>query len=328
MFEMPATFEGLDLDALRALSEQAMEEASALMAKDDADLTDEDITRAETLMGNSAALDAEAEARETADAERAARIAGLRSQAARPNPETEPVPGQDPAEDPDEDPAGDEDDESDPTQNRKEVVVASAPAPKPARRTVAIAQRNAPDVVVPKTPGAVLVAAADVPGFSNSQELDSFDQVAEAFLARARSFTGGKMGGQKQMNPGVYGLSAKAQRYGVARIQKPENQFTTGMDAPLEDQFRTIMDAAKESRLPGGSLSTTSARWKPAPVCSPSPRSRLAAVASTSPRDPTSPRSWLTPTSASRSPRRRSRLARSSPATPSSARRSRKSVWT
>jgi len=253
MFEMPATFEGLDLDALRALSEQAMEEARALMAKDDADLTDDDIAKAETLMGNSATLDAEADSREAADAERTARIAGLRDQA-RPVPEPDPEPSEEPTEEPTEVPDGDEDDESDDAKNRKEVVVAAAPAPKPTRRTVAIAQRNAPDVIVPKPASAVLIAAADVPGYSNGQELDSFDQVAEAFLARSRSFTGGKMGGQKNMNPGVYGLSQKAQRYGVARIQKPENAFSTGMDAPLEDQFRTIMDAAKESRLPGGSL--------------------------------------------------------------------------
>ncbi len=43
MFEKPETFEGLDLDALRALSAAALADAQAIMATDDAELTDEQI---------------------------------------------------------------------------------------------------------------------------------------------------------------------------------------------------------------------------------------------------------------------------------------------
>jgi hypothetical protein len=253
MFEMPATFDGLDLDALRALSESALTEARELMSKDDTDLSDEDIALAETLMGQSAAIDTEVATREAAETDRAARIAALRDAAKNPTPD-EPV--DEAVEEPVEEPEEDAEEPQGAEAEKKEVVVAAAPAPKPAaRRTVAVATRNAPDVVVmEKGPSAVLTAAADVPGFSTGQELTDLGQVAEAFLARSRSFTGGRMNGQKDLTPGVYGLTDKAQRYGVARIQKPENEFSTGMDMPVDEQFQTVMAAAKEKRLPGGSL--------------------------------------------------------------------------
>jgi hypothetical protein len=251
MFEKPETLDGLDLDALRALSTEALEEARGIMAADDADITDEQIARAKDLMAASAEIDEQAATIEAADAERAAQIAALRdaTKDSTPTEDPEPEANEDPEEDADE-PEGAEADKV------KEVVVASAPAPKPApRRTVAIAQTKAPETPAPEAKsGAVMVASADVPGYSNGQELLDLDQVAQAFLARSRSFTGGKMTGQKSMKPGRYGLTQKAQRFGVARIQKPENEFTTGMDQPLDQQYKTIMDAAKESRLPGGSL--------------------------------------------------------------------------
>jgi hypothetical protein len=250
MFEKPETYEGLDLDALRALSAEAMTEARELAAKDDADLTDDDLDRATALMADSAEIDAEIATREEADQARADRIAALREQTA-PQDSTPDVPVEPDEEEESEEDAEESDDDAE-AKTQKEVVVASAPAP---RRTVAIAQKKAPEPPAPeKTAGAVLVAAANVPGFNQGEELLDLDRVAEAFLARARTFTGGKMDGQKQMKPGVYGLTKNAQRYGVARIQKPENEFTTGMDQPLDAQFQTVMAAAKESRLPGGSL--------------------------------------------------------------------------
>lgn len=251
MFEKPEDLSGLDLDALRALSAEAMTEARELTAKDDADLTDADLDRASELMAASAEIDTEVATREAADAARAERIAALRAQSTP--VEEEPAEPEVPAEEPEE---ADEDAESADAEAKKEVVVAAAPAPKPApRRTVAIAQKNAHEPPAPeRRESATLVAAADVPGFTNGQELVDLDQVAEAFLARSRSFTGGKMNGQKDLTPGIHGLSDKAQRYGVARIQKPDNEFSTGMDEPLDVQYQTVMAAAKESRLPGGSL--------------------------------------------------------------------------
>jgi hypothetical protein len=253
MFEKPETYEGLDLDALRALSAEAIEEARGIMAADDAEITDEQIARAKDLMAASAEIDEHAATIEAADAERAAEIAALRSATQDSTPVEDPEEAPEAEEDPEEDAEEPEGAEAD---NKKEVVVASAPAPKPApRRTVAIAQTKAPETPAPEKSGsAVLTAAANVPGFNQGQALDGLDQVAEAFLARSRTFSGGKMSGQKDFKPGKFGMSDNAQRYGVVRIQKPENEFSTGMDQPLDDQYQTVMAAAREQRLPGGSL--------------------------------------------------------------------------
>jgi hypothetical protein len=248
MFKKPETFEGLDLDALRALSAEAIADAQAIMATDDADLTDEQIAQAEALMADSAEIDTLVVEREAADTARAEKIAALRG-ATKDSTPVEDTPAEE------EEPEEDAEESADAEAEQKEVVVAAAPAPKPARRTVAIAQTKAPEVEAPeRRESATLVASADVPGFSNGQELADLTEVASAFLARSRSFNQGQMNGQKEMKPGIYGLSDKAQRFGVAKIRKPDNEFTTGMDEPLDKQYDTIMAAAKESRLPGGSL--------------------------------------------------------------------------
>jgi hypothetical protein len=251
MFEKPETFEGLDLDALRALSAEAIADAQAIMAADDDALTDEQIAQAEALMADSAEIDALVVEREAAEAERADKIAALRAKA---------VPADStPVEEPEEAPAEEEDPEEDAEESadaeadtKKEVVVASAPTPP--RRTVAVARRTAPEVEPPKAESATIVAAANVPGYNTGQELIDLDAVADAFIARARSFAGGNRANEKGLATGVYNLSPDAQRFGVARIQKPENEFSTGMDDPLDKQFETVMAAARESRLPGGSL--------------------------------------------------------------------------
>jgi hypothetical protein len=253
MFEKPEDLSGLDLDALRALSAEAIADAQAIMAADDADLTDEQIAQAEALMADSAEIDGIIAERETADAERAEKIAALRAKAVPADSIPEEDPEEGPAEDetPEEDADEPEEDAEAKTQ-KKEVVVASAPTPP--RRTVAIARRTAPEVEPPKAESATIVAAANVPGFNTGQELAGLDAVADAFIARARSFAGGNKGNEKGLPTGRYALSPDAQRFGVARIQKPENEFTTGMDEPLDKQFDTVMAAAKEARLPGGSL--------------------------------------------------------------------------
>jgi hypothetical protein len=250
MFEKPEDLSGLDLDALRALSAEAIADAQAIMATDDADLTDEQIAQAEALMADSAEIDAHIVEREALDAERAEKIAALRAKTTEPaeDPEEEPEPDEDPETDPAEEP--DEDAEAEP---KKEAVVASAPTP--ARRTVAIAKRTAPEPPAPeKSAVATIVAAANVPGYNTGQELMDLDAVADAFIARSRSFNGRSGGDQKGLDTGIYGLSKDAQRYGVARIQKPDNEFTTGADMPVEEQINVVMAAAKEQRLPGGSL--------------------------------------------------------------------------
>lgn len=256
MFEKPEDFEALDLDALRALSAEALEEARGIMAAEDAELTDEQIARVEELMAASAEIDEHVEARETAEQERAQKIASLR-EATKDSTPVEDGPEEGGDDEGDEEPNEDAEESEDAEAEKKEVVVAAAPAPKPApRRTVAIAQKRAPEVEVPdnKHQSAVIVAAANVPGYNTGQELEDLDAVVDAFISRARAFNGRVGSDNKGLPVGRYNLSKDAQRYGVAKIHKPENEFTTGADRPVEEQIATIMEAAKESRLPGGSL--------------------------------------------------------------------------
>jgi hypothetical protein len=226
------------------------------MSADDADITDETIARAEELMAASAEIDAHAETVAAAAAERAEKIAALRAQ-------TEAPADADPADEAHEEPEAEvEDPEEDAEEpegaeanSEKEVVVASAPAPKnPTRRTVAIAQRRAPEPQEPEGDGIdlpTIVAAADVPGYVASQELGDFTELAKAFSSRARGFGGRN---EEGLPVGVYTMTEGARHYGVAKIQKPENEFTTGMNDPIEKQMEVVMAAAKESRLPKGGL--------------------------------------------------------------------------
>jgi hypothetical protein len=105
-----------------------------------------------------------------------------------------------------------------------------------------------------------ITAAANIPGFESQQELDGFGELAKAYGARAKLFTGGGRGsrtGKKSLKGVSYkghSLSASAQRYSVAKLEKPENEFTITEKMSAEDQYDLIMAAAKEKRLGGGSL--------------------------------------------------------------------------
>lgn len=251
MFKKPDTFEGLDLDALRALSAEAIAEAQSILAADDKDLTDEQIERATELMSASADIDAEVAQRETAENERKQKIDELRAKVAPADEAEEEESEEDAAEDEVEDTEddADESDEDAEADNKKEVVVAAAPTPK--RRTVAVARKQAPEVVVDEEPLPTIIAAANVPGLAQGAEIADFGALAEAFVSRARGFGGRN---QEDLDTGVFTMSESAQHFGVAKIQKPKTEFETGMDQPLDKQMEVILAAAKEARLPNGGL--------------------------------------------------------------------------
>ena len=251
-FTKPESFDGLGLEDLRALSEEALADAREILATDDKDLTDEQIALAEALMADSAEIDAHMNEVEAAEQARTDRLAALRAQTSE-----EPAPADEgdvpEAETPDENDEGVEPDEAE-SKTPKEVVVASATTPKnPPRRTVAVAQSRAPEVIVDNADAELptIIAAANVPGYASGSELDGFSAMAEAFVSRARSFGGRN---EEGLDPGIYTMSESAQHFGVAKIKKPETEFETGMDQPLDKQMETIMAAAREHRLPGGSL--------------------------------------------------------------------------
>lgn len=252
-FVKPESFEGLSIEALRKLNDEALAEGRDLVAKG-TDLTDAEIAEAEGLMSASKEIESEIEAREAAEAERASRLDAIRDGFAAPA-EVEAV-EEEAAEIP---AAEDEEDEAE-AESEMEVVVASAPA----RRTVSTAVNKAPkpepvvEEVEEDTPMVSLVAAADIPGYTSNQELGSMLEVSKAFQARSRSFTGASKGRVKtevmSTEGNVYRLSSEHRRFGVAQIQKPEAEFAIADRMDAQDQYDMVMAAAKEARLPGGNL--------------------------------------------------------------------------
>lgn len=262
-FKMPETLVGLSIEELSTLHSEALAASTELAAVSDEDISDEQIDALEALAGNIEEITGARVALETAATERADRLAALRGKVTEAS-----TPAEDPTEDEDEPKEGDEDDdESDElvdaivipddaselveeTQKEKEPVAASV-----RRQSVAkVAAKAAPVEDTPQASQASLTAAANVPGYNTGQELADMGDVASAFSARMRGFVGNGKGDKKALPVGRYALTDKHQRFGVVRIQKPENEFSTGLDDSVQNQMDVINAAAKESRLPGGSL--------------------------------------------------------------------------
>ena len=238
-FKMPESLDGLSIAELDSLYLEGHAESQELAGLADDEITDDQLTELEALNG---ALDTIVEARtglETAAQERADRLAAARSKVAE---------GSTPAEDPDAD--GDEDDEDDDegdepevdadepeeadAEQEKELVMASA---TPKRRTVAKAASRAPKPEVPvNRMGGTLIASANVPDFSAGAELEGMDDLVKAFMARSRMFAGRKD-------------KASMERYGVATLRRPENDFTVSGKMSTSEQLAVIEAAAKGSRL-------------------------------------------------------------------------------
>lgn len=259
-FEKPESLDGLSVEDLRALNDEALADGREIIAQGD-DLTEEQIAQAEALMQASQEIEARIAELEQAEADRAARLESLRTALAEPEAEAEAEPEaevEDNADDGEDDGDGDaeNEDESADAEAQKEAVVAAA-----VTKTVSSARKRAkaPEPVVEEeeevAPSVTLVAAANVPGFTATEELADMLAVATAFQSRTRGFSGNARGDRpKVIRPGVYGLSDRHQRFGVAHIRKPESEFTLTERMSAQDQYDTVMAAASEKRLPGKSL--------------------------------------------------------------------------
>lgn len=230
MFELPDALSELDTDALAALLEEALAESKEIAGIADDDLTDEQLTRLETLAAALDTIAAENGARAVAAEERTNRLAAARgvvdaASAApeEPEAEVEVVP----------------DDASELVDEEKKELVTASGVKRP---VVAKAAAKAPDVIItPDRPKASLIAAADVPGFATGSAIADMAELTKAFTARLR--------GLPQTKVGNY-----TQRYGAAIIRKGDsNEFSQG-SRNFEDDYAMVMASARESRLSGGSL--------------------------------------------------------------------------
>lgn len=259
-FKKPESFEGISVEDLRKLNDEALAEGRAIVAKG-ADLTDEDIALAESLMSASQEIEAEITKVETAEAERAERIAKLNTGLAAP---ADGGDEEESSEEGDGDEGGSDAEENEDkaeAESEKEAVMAAG-------KTVGSATKHAPAPKAPaqeqeeeSTPQVILAAASDVSGYTAGQELDSMFNVAEAFQSRSKNFSGSgnkakvlEMAAHDTQSGQVFQLSDSHRRYGVAKINKPETEFMLQERMDAQDQYDVVMAAAKEARLPGGNL--------------------------------------------------------------------------
>lgn len=253
-FQLPESLEGLSLAELTELRTAAVAEAREIDAKGES-LQRDDVDALNGLMDAVASLDEaaagiEQEATDTVSARE--RLAALDA----------PADSDDDGDVDNTDADGDADDadaSADVEVETPEPVMASGKR----RSTAAVAAKRAPTPktevapVPPKNGGLTIIAAADVPDYTQGQALDTMDEVASAFLARTSGFGGDNswLGKPSDAARG-FKMSKSASQFGVARLRKPDVEGLTidPKAMSVEQQFNVIMDAAKESRLPGGNI--------------------------------------------------------------------------
>lgn len=268
-YKKPESLDGLSIEDLRKLNDEALAAGRAIIAKGD-DLSDEELAAAETLMGDSAEYEAEIDKLEQAETARADRLAKLRDGFADSNEDSDNDDDTDESEKDDEgdgdaDGDGDSDDEDADAEAHKEVVVASGQT-----RTVSRARKRAPKPPAPKDdsqdeekPRFAIVASANVPGVVANETLPTMLDTAKAFEARSRGFVAGSRGdkpqvknievstagGEKVIAGREFMLSDRHQRFGVAQVRRVEQEFVLNERMSQQDQYDTIMAAAKRARI-------------------------------------------------------------------------------
>lgn len=266
---IPEDLTALSDDDLSALTEQAEAAFNDLYA-DGADLSADDLDALTGLADGIDALHAEQGTRAAAAQERADAAAALAARVRGEEASESTSEEEDEAEDDDDGEAGEPgaevtdeaEDEDESEEEQPESLAASA------RREVRVnlsglRSRQARQVTTPPPTGTprtmrdVVMAAPDVPGYSNGQGMD-FSDLGRAVDARLTTF-----------NKASYERAALAgrhvrQQFGIATIRKP---FEDGLriDSNDPDHVEAVFArACDETRLPGGSL-VASGGW-----CAPS----------------------------------------------------------
>lgn len=242
-FQLPEDLSQLSIEELQTLHAEGLVAARAISEKSDDDLTDEDLAEIETVMVDLDTITADIAAREAQVAARNERLAAARGKvtAATEAATEEEVPEEVPAEEEEDD---DEEEAPAEAKEEKETVAASA-----SRTSVGAVARRAPAVIIPeetKPKAATLIASANVPGYDTGSEFIDLTQLSDAFMNRAKAFEGR--------------TDAGWDRYGVAKIRKPEQEFMLDDRLSLDEQMQLIQESARESRLPGGSLAASSVK--------------------------------------------------------------------
>lgn len=249
-FSLPESLEALSTEDLAELRAEARAEIDEINSVE-GDLTVEQLDRLEELLAadDTIAVRESAVAEETAalEARRAAvreRVADLNAGGAEVEPVEESV----------EEPAGVE---VEPVEEPAEAEAAAEPvlAAGTRRPTIAAARSRAPKPAPAQkkeTEPVSLVsitASANVPTFDSGQAIKDMSELTEAFLQRVQSFGGSN---PKDMKAGVYKMSPRASKFGVATIRRNDRENVVDKEMSLEQQFAVIMNAGKlENGLQG-----------------------------------------------------------------------------
>lgn len=273
-FQMPEKLNELTPEDLSKLLAAAEAEAAEINAISDDDITAEQTADLIALVGH---IDAIAARNDEVVAEAAA-VAEARNEArarlaARKDAPADDADGGDDEGEEDADGDGDDDNQDEDAPVEKEKVAVLASGKKSFAAKVADKTKHV-EVELPqeKSAGLSITAAANIKGFDSGSAIEGLDKLAIAYANRAQSFANGGVGahrGRRSLENVSYGgnqLSASAQRFSVATLHKPENEFALGTKSSTQESYDTIMAAARESRLPGGSL-VAAGGW-----CAPSER--------------------------------------------------------
>lgn len=295
-FTMPDSLEGKTLEQLAELRSAALEEAKELVDKG-SDITDEELETASTLSGHIGTISAAYDGLVAAAAERDQKISDLKSLLDNSEPgedveDPEETPVEDVVEDPEaeieiaepvepEPPAEGSEPEDEEILSTEDPEVVAEPAEAlsaetietpteedavGATNTIEQAAAHAPEIdtlgVETAAPKATVTAAASFGSFGTGQTIDDSRQLAEAFISRMKGFGASDTGAK--IPSGKFAIG-NATRHGVAKIQRPDNQFSLDGAQSVQAQMDVIMAAANEKRLAGGSLTAAANGW-----CAPS----------------------------------------------------------
>lgn len=245
-FKKPDNLADLPIEELRSLNDEALAEGRDLTADLD-NMSDEQIKQAEALMADSSEIEQEIANRVQAEVDRTARVEALRGGF---------------------EPAAEEVVEEVVVE---EVVEELEPEPVVAGGAVRRARRqSAPEAVVEvveeNVPNFNIIAAANVPGYAAQAELGTMLEAAKAFESRAKGFVSGRStrGAKQQITERQvfsahpdkrvvreFELSDRHQRFGVAQIERAEQEFVITDRMSAQDQYDVMIAASKAARLGG-----------------------------------------------------------------------------
>ena len=255
-FQMPESLAGLDADALAKLHGDAWAEYTALLAKDDSEITTDELADIKALGAHLDTIEAGKAELEAAAQERAEALAAARGRTA-PTAEVEAENAEEGAESEEEGGEGEESEASDDEggadaeaeTKEKELVTASA-----RMRTVRSAARTSPKPeevieVADEAPKNALIAAAGIQAKDGRfTDLSHAAAVWQSMVSKSPAAAGKVARGDFSDLTPVMQLSERSVRQGFLQVEKPVGAFAIDEGDSVAAQLKMIDEAADERK--------------------------------------------------------------------------------